>query len=84
MVRPFIKKLELSNIHKAAMISTPKKLVLLSKDTTAKEANSTIVMGEIEDVSGMGYHDEFMSRMSEFSLSWRKAAEKERKPHSNY
>lgn len=30
----------------------------------------------------MGFHDEFMSRLDEFSLSWRKAAERERKPHT--
>lgn len=47
----------------------------------ATEAAGTRGGFEIEDISGMGYHDEFMSRMNEFSLSWRKAAEKERKLH---
>jgi len=30
----------------------------------------------------MGYHDEFMSRLEEFSESWRNAAERERKQHT--
>ena len=41
--------------------------------------NLTCVKKEEDERKSVGFHEEFMSRMDEFSVSWRQAALKERK-----
>ncbi|KAL4486129.1 hypothetical protein ABPG72_012182 [Tetrahymena utriculariae] len=83
MPKPNMQKLQLNNLQKS--VSPPKQIIASQENGQPGAQNKPIINKiEIEDSSGMGFHDEFMSRLDEFSLSWRKAAERERKPHTQF
>ncbi|KAL4481552.1 hypothetical protein ABPG74_007641 [Tetrahymena malaccensis] len=83
MPKPNMQKLQLTNLQKS--VSPPKQILVPQENGLPGAQNKPIINKiEIEDSSGMGFHDEFMSRLDEFSLSWRKAAERERKPHTQF
>jgi len=67
--------------HYISYEQKPKTESIVKKESDSKKQPPALDLNNIkqEDEKSVGFHEEFMSKMDEFSVSWRQAAMKERK-----